>query len=77
MQIDLRTEVLTSSKGSSTPEGKQEPSFRLSTELEPKLPEQNRWVLTRGGDAPTYRTSTKWILDDSLDRGAWYTSSRT
>jgi len=29
-------------------------------------------VLTRGGDAPSYRNSTKWVLDDSLDRGAWY-----
>ncbi len=29
-------------------------------------------VLTRGGDAPNYRNSTKWVLDDSIDRDAWY-----
>ena len=41
-QIDLRTEVLTSSKGS-TPREQQEPGFRPSTEPKPQLPEQNRW----------------------------------
>jgi len=28
-------------------------------------------VLTRGG-SPNYRSSTKWILDDSLDKNKWY-----
>ena len=41
-QIDLRAEVLTSSKASSTPKGNK-PSFRTSTEPEPELPDQNRW----------------------------------
>jgi len=41
-QIDLRTEVLTSSKGS-TPREQQEPGFRPSTEPKPQLPKQNRW----------------------------------
>ena len=42
MQIDLRTEALTSNKGSTIPEGNKR-SNRNSTELEPELPEQNRW----------------------------------